>query len=332
MSFKMAEGTKFACMALKEVVSLADGLSKPLDLGDGLWALFAPPFEIPKHWRDWLGSIQAQHFSNSNLLLLATSPSGQESESDRELAQKVWSLFYAILMHGIPQYEAGLLFTGEKRPGAVDVQSVTTLFPYYRPAKVRPARIDEETLKSAADAAAGLRTVYANQQNHRRNYRRLGRGFEAWVKGVREEVGIYRLHQFVRAVEATVKPSPEQARQQFIDRCQLFVGCADQARTLLGELYDLRRCVEHMNDWREVLDQRLSASDQDTIGAKLTYQAELLASYVYRHILKEDNLLDNFIDDTRIDQFWARPSWRATIDLEAEAGERFRDFLDADWT
>lgn len=330
MSFKMAEGTKFACMALKEVVSLADGLSKPLDLGDGLWALFAPPFEIPKHWRDWLGSIQAQHFSNSNLLLLATSPSGQESESDRELAQKVWSLFYAILMHGIPQYEAGLLFTGEKRPGAVDVQSVTTLFPYYRPAKVRPARIDEETLKSAADAAAGLRTVYANQQNHRRNYRRLGRGFEAWVKGVREEVGIYRLHQFVRAVEAIVKPSPDQARDQFINRCQLFAVRSDR---VLKTLYDLRTCVEHMNDWREVLKRDPSQSDQDRVGWKRAYQAELLASHVYLRILKKDDLRKIFISDKSIDEFWAKSTserrrcWGETINLEEKAKKGLLDLV-----
>jgi hypothetical protein len=195
---------------------------------------------------------------------------------------------------------------------------VTTLYPYYRPAKFKRAEIGEDTLRSAAEAAAGLQTIYENKQD----YRRLKRGFEAWIKGVREEVGIYRLHQFVRAVEAVVKPSTDQAREQFIERCKLFaVGSAQ----VLAELYDLRTCVEHMNDWRAVLKLDSSQSDQDTVGWKRAYQAELLAGHVYLRILKEDNLRSNFINDDSIDQFWAEPGWRETINLETETRKRFLD-------
>jgi hypothetical protein len=317
MEFTIPVGSKFACMAL-EGVSLAGSLSKPLELGDGLQARFEPPFEIPQHWQEWLGSIQTRHFSKSNLFLLATHPSDQIGASARELEQKVWSLFYATLMHGIPHYEAGLLLSGENGPDSVNVRSVTTLYPYYRPAKFKRAEIGEDTLRSAADAAAGLQTIYENKQD----YRRLKRGFEAWIKGVREEVGIYRLHQFVRAVEAVVKPSTDQAREQFIERCKLFaVGSAQ----VLAELYDLRTCVEHMNDWRAVLKLDSSQSDQDTVGWKRAYQAELLAGHVYLRILKEDNLRSNFINDDSIDQFWAEPGWRETINLETETRKRFLD-------
>jgi hypothetical protein len=310
----LPDGTKFACLSLKEG-SLADGLSEPLDLlrDRSLWALFAPPFEIPQYWQNWLGSLQTRRFSGSNLFLFATLPSGA---SVRERREKVDSLFYAILMHGVPDYQAGLLLIGEKRSGTADVQSVRADNQYYRPAKFGPAEIDGDTLKSAAAAAGGLQTIYREQQN----YRRLKQGFEAWVKGVSEEVGIYRLHQFVRAVEAVVKPSTDQVREQFIKRCNLF---AVRSAQVLEELYDLRTCVEHMNDWRDVLTQYSSESEQDTIGWKRAYQAELLAGHVYLRILKESKLLENFIDDERIDQFWEEPSWGEPVDLEIEASRRF---------
>ncbi|HXF05942.1 MAG TPA: hypothetical protein VNM72_11080 [Blastocatellia bacterium] len=323
--FMIPKGTRFACLAL-EGASLANGLPEQLDLKDGLWALLRPPFEMAEHWQEWLGSIQARHFSNSNFLLFGTHPVDQMGVSDRELRDKVMSLFYAILMHGVPHYDAALLLTGENWSGTINVQSVTTPYRYYRAAKVLPARIDENTLMSAAIAAAGLRTIYASKQD----YRRLKKGFEAWTRGMREGVGIYRLHQFVRAIEAVVKPSTRQTRRRFVQRCQLFAGRSDQIRNLLGELYDLRSYAEHMNDYQAVLGRY--GPKWETIGSKRAYQAELLASHVYLRILKEDGLRSIFISDESIDQFWRKHDdervrvWGEAIDLETEVRARFLDF------
>lgn len=169
-------------MAL-EGASRSDSLIGPLDLGDGLWVLSAPPFEMTKHWQKWLGSIQAQHFSQSNLLLFAIHPADHTGASDRELKEKVMGLFYAILMHGVPHYDGALLLTGENWSETIDVRSVTVPYRYYRPARVLPARIDENILRSAAQAAAGLRVIYSDKEN----YCRLKRGVEAWVRGMREK-------------------------------------------------------------------------------------------------------------------------------------------------
>src|SRR5207249_7679539 len=57
-----------------------------------------------------------------------------------------------------------------------------------------------------------------------------------------------RLHQFVRAVEALVKPEPEKTRNQFAHRIsQTFTLANDETRAILLQLFDLRSYVEHMH-------------------------------------------------------------------------------------
>ncbi|RMG51404.1 MAG: hypothetical protein D6723_10720 [Acidobacteria bacterium] len=327
MKFRISKGYRFACMALKATF-VASGLPEVLDLGDGLWGLSSPPFEMAEHWQKWLGSIQTEHFSRSNLLLFATHPSDQIGASDDGLRKRAMGLFYAILMHGVPHYDGALLLTGENQSGTIEVKSVVTPYPYRRLDKVLPARVDTNILKSAAQAAAGLRLISSDKGS----YRRLKRGVEAWIRGMREDQGDNRLHEFVRALEALIKPETGRTRNQFVHRCQVFAGRSDQVRALLGELYDLRSYTEHMNDWQGVIKKVSPLSPEET-GLLRAFQAELLASYVYRRILKEDNLRSIFINDDRIEQFWKKPDheqtkcWGRTVDLEAEVKKRFIPFL-----
>jgi hypothetical protein len=95
-----------------------------------------------------------------------------------------------------------------------------------------------------------------------------------------EFYGDDRLHQFVRAVEGVIKPTIGQSRRQFVHRGQVFAGNSETARTLLGELYDLRGLAEHLHRF----DAGLAAHpqrDRESISLRRAYQAQLLASHVY---------------------------------------------------
>jgi len=85
-----------------------------------------------------------------------------------------------------------------------------------------------------------------------------------------------------------------------------------------------------MNSVREAL-KKYPEHGRDMFIFKRTYQAELLASFIYRKILTNDNLLAHFETDDGIDQFWQqrddhiRAIWGQTVDLEQT--DRFNDSL-----
>src|SRR5574341_1033923 len=108
------------------------------------------------------------------------------------------------------------------------------------------------------------------------------------LKGVREDYLDARLHQFIRAVEALLKPSIGKSRAQFSYRCQAFLGPSKAARRLAERLYDLRSFAEHMNAWPALL----RAGEDERRRA---YQAECLASWVYQRLLTSPCLRAQFV-------------------------------------
>jgi hypothetical protein len=225
-------------------------------------------------------------------------------------------------------YEAGLLITGANVDGEVAIRQVSTLEPFYRPPGVMPERIDAGWLQSAFAIAEGMQAVHAMPGTHQR----LRRGFHAWIRAMQESNGEDRLHQFVRAVEAVIKPEVGRSKNQFMHRGQVFVGNAQHARERLGELYDLRGAAEHMNPLSLVLAGYPEA-EWETIGIKRSYQSQVLASHVYERIFTDADSQITFSSDERIDEFWAKAwdvqiaAWGVPIDLDAVAGGRFRNDL-----
>lgn len=82
MPFDLPVGYKFSCFAVEGVSR--EGRRDPLDLGDGPWVVFEPPFELSEAWEDWLGEIQIKNLKQCNLGLLAISPSVNPGVLDNE--------------------------------------------------------------------------------------------------------------------------------------------------------------------------------------------------------------------------------------------------------
>src|SRR5437899_1106302 len=112
-----------------------------------------------------------------------------------------------------------------------------------------------------------------------------------------------RLHQFVRAVEALVKPEPEKTRNQFAHRIsQTFTLANDETRAILLQLFDLRSYVEHMH-W--VIDA-LEGEEAGRIATvnRGTRQIDVLARAALLRVMQSDALMDAFRSDATIDAFW----------------------------
>lgn len=86
-----------------------------------------------------------------------------------------------------------------------------------------------------------------------------------------------RLHQFVRAIEAVIRPRQGDGTRNFKFRCQFFAGRKPKDAELLEEIYKLRCAVEHLNP----MSDKLSAyplGEHDDLKRIRAYQAELLAA------------------------------------------------------
>ena len=316
---------KFACLSFQWMAAEAQG--QPLELSDGCSVHYRPPFDLDDTWKDWLGTIDVRKLSESTFILLATAPSanpGVVDDEHRALDKMVHSLWYALLLHGVPDYQGVLSFQGSNVNGEIQVRSRLTLPPYYKPRHVRPLSITDGVLRGADTVALGIRTIYGE----RGSYARLKRGLMGgWLAGMREHYGDARLHQFVRATEALIKPRIGETRRNFAHRGQVFLGASENNREFLGELFDLRSTAEHMNDFWSVLNH-IPAEDRERVGWLRAYQAELLAGWLYIRVFSDRALLETFRNDESIDEFWGlaeaqqRARFGSPLDVQRLAAER----------
>jgi len=318
MPFALPVGHKFSCIALANAGVVRE-LRTPIDLGDGLWIVLEPPFDFEAHWREWLGTSRVEYLSRANLVVLAHHASATVEVVDGEneaLTRKCFSLLYALFLVEIFHYDGGIILSGGNVRSTVNVRQVSNLETLLRPNGVNTARIDAALIQRASTIAAGIRAVHSPG----RRSERLNRGFHAWIRGMMENYGDDRLHQFIRATEGIIKPAIGQSRKQFMHRGQVFAGNSSKATTLLGELYDLRGLAEHLH--------RLD-SVSETVALRRAYQAQLLASTVYERIFSNSHLQAAFGTDAAIDAFWKQTwaqqtkVWGSPIDLEAVAKARF---------
>ncbi len=324
MPFHIPLNHKFGCVCLTNAGVERD-LREPLDLGDGLWAIFGAPLDLAPHWKTWLGSLKAQNFERAGITLLAHRPSNQPGIADDEnelLIRHAFTVFLGLLVCEVFYHEGGTVLSGANNGGDTDVRNLSDLETHFLPNSVRPRRIVETTIWRARTVASGIRSIHSNR------FDRLRRGFEAWRRGIREDFGQDRLHQFVRAIEAVIKPEAGRSERLFAHRCQIFAGTSERARALFSELYQLRSQTEHMNGLDSVL-AAYPAKDRDAVGLRRAYQAQILASHVFEQILTRPDLMAIFDSDEHIDEFWIQrgsdeqqATWGAAIDLEALAEAR----------
>lgn len=308
-------------------------------------------FELEPHWVEWLGSIQADSFGKSSLYITAVLPSRHDSLSSplpQFLDNRVRLFHHAlallgcgynnsVLMVGGNRYHSGGLHIGPVRSG------LTPCFrPYYRKAR----KIEILDLELAATILTNLELIYSHVPG--RLYRRLRKGFNVWVRGAQEgEEWIERLHSFIRAAEAILKPTIAKQRSKqtrmrskppkrpwreitstFIERGLGILGPSERNEKLLRQLYDIRSSVEHIKDVMPAVKRIPGISPDEAFGFR-ALQCEILASTIYTRVLSSADLTDAFSTEARVEGFWRRAGdkrqafWGGPIDLEVEARQQF---------
>jgi hypothetical protein len=301
---------------------------------------------------EWLGTLQANSFRASTLFITSV-VTGRGTDTaglpaPEFLDRRVRLFHHALVLLGCGYNNEVLMVGGEKyHDGSLHIGPVRSgLAPCFRPYYRKPRRIEVSDLESATTILTNLERIYLHVPG--RLYRRLRKGFNVWIRGAQEgEEFIERLHSFVRATEAILKPTIARKRsararkrsstanrpwrditKTFIERGQTALGHSKRSENLLRQLYDIRSSVEHIKDIMPSVKKARGIEADETFAFR-ALEAEILASTIYSRILSSGELLSAFSTEAKVEGFWnrvghdRRSKWGSVIDLDAEARERF---------
>ncbi len=247
-------------------------------------------------------------------------PTVKDAENDL-LLMRVQLLDWGItLVAGVPGSERTVLFTGANHGSGPRVRTVDTMQRSYRSHGAPITTVAVEDLAEACGIVTRLETMQHARNVPPYEYRRLLRGFNAFVAGLRANVPEVRLHQFVRSVEALLS-SGAWGRNDFVDRARDLVREQPDSVPVLRELYQLRNVAEHHGDLDRGLPNVPRARRLHVADHRIR-QAEAFARALYRQVFSaRSGYMQFFRSEESITRFWSerrhvrRAIWGEGFDL-----------------
>jgi hypothetical protein len=311
-------------------LALSRSIRSPEDVinaGNGVSVRTSPPVELDDTWIKWLGTLQANQFSSSKFIIVVKAkfgPFANDEGAIRDCAQLRANLVHmCLLLSGVGYTESMLKVCGHKRNHYLHVGPIQQQFALPSVGYRKHPRPTQAVIKKAVRLAINAERVYLPPYADR-----VRRGFKSIVLGWQSTYPDERLHNFIRAVEAIIKPGRGRITDTFVDRGQLFTGRSPQNSQLLKELYNIRSCYEHTKDVLSPVTEIKGVRKEHALAYR-SLRAELLASAVYRRIFEKPRLVARFSVQQGFDDFWAQPEhkrkaqWGVPINLHTETGKQF---------
>jgi hypothetical protein len=156
----IAEGEKYAFVGLS--VNVEQNVPRGL-IAPRLWLVSGPQFQVPSHWKEWLGTIRAEEVEAANLFLLSKIKSERPDvlDGENQSLQHLVSLFYVGLLLASPFSTAHkpVVLTGSRRNGEVDVRQQGD-FEIPIPCEFRPyPALTAQDIETGARIAGKIRTI-----------------------------------------------------------------------------------------------------------------------------------------------------------------------------
>jgi hypothetical protein len=302
MDLIFSNNEKFAMVALHGChIDIASECTLP----DGTVVLLKLPANLDATWDRWLGELRSKHILESNLIFLrklgTSKPLIRDDESER-LRLEI-NAFYALLpIYAAFEYAGAEILVGGTENSEVRIQGLAEMRDYYVTRGTATSALNSDHLVSVSRARLKLENLH----NQAEQYRRLKAGLKILLDGLENNIGMERLHQFVRALEAVILPKQGETRKQFINRCQTFTSRNQPNADILGEAYDMRSDAEHIHEWDKSLSNH-PRDQRDSIALHRTRQVETLVKSIYARILLDETLCRHFQTDEALAEFWKRP-------------------------
>ncbi len=307
------DGEKYAVFALS--VKLDDPVLLQ-EMTPHHWTFADARFDIPAHWREWLGTIRTKQVEGSNLFLLSKMRSQALEVDDSETAglKRHAGHFYAGLLLASPfaPEHKPVMLVGYCQNGEINVRAQEEYDPPI-PSMVRhypPVTLAE--LQLAAKIASQIATIEATPLAG--GSWRLFRVLHLYLEARTIQDNMDRLHQYCRCIDGLIAPDIGNTKRQFKSRTELFIGPRHQ--NMMGEAYDVRSDVEHLHENKhlEVFDRAARLE----LLKKLETMECIVRSALVRIVL-EPKLWPHFSNTPALQAFWAlgeqqqRALWGAVI-------------------
>ncbi len=297
----IAEGEKYAFVGLS--VKVEQNVPKGL-IAPSLWVVNGPQFQVPSHWKEWLGTIRAEEVEAANLFLLSKIKSERPDvlDGENQSLQHLVSLFYVglLLASTFSTAHKPVVLTGSHRNGEVDIRQQGD-FEIPVPCEFRPyPALTAENIETGARIAGKIGTIEEAPLpgGHWRFFRVLHLYQE--TRTTRDI--LERLHQYSRCIDGLILPSVGETKRQFKSRTELFIG--PRHHELMGEIYDVRSAVEHLHENRYLegfnREVRLDLLKKEAI-------VENIARTSISRIIENPALWPHFANTTSLGAFWSLP-------------------------
>lgn len=326
---EFAVSDKYGLIALANI-RLEETVPSEIELAPNLWITRSLPIALDSHWREWVGSIEAERLEKAALFLVAKGASRTPELLDNEnkaYQNQAYYLYWGLLLTGFFQlYDyAPLQLTGAKQASGLDIRSISRMDkPEFIPG-TPITTLDLRRLRNSAFVADAI-----SQLIGRKKHPRLWKVIHGFSAGITSHLAEDRLHQFVRCIEGLIYPDIGKTERQFKSRSEVFVGPRDHE--LMGKLYELRSAVEHLHDPLTYIDG--SASQEKVIALfRKSFEAEAIARYCLARFLRSPGLWPYFEDDSTLEEFWQLEKsereklWGAPLDISRISKEFRADFI-----
>ena len=279
-----------------------DGPPPPEQIAPNLWVLTGTTFDVPSHWREWLGSIRANQVGDTDLFLvskLASEMPGVLDGENQSLQQRVEHFYAGLLLSKMfsPSHSPFML-TGARSDGAIAVrQHIDLELPMPQICRPYPGIVaDDIAMAAQLGQKLDLMVLEPVPDDRRRFFRTLN----IYIKARTTRNPLDRIHQYCRCIEGLILPTIGRTKRQFKSRTALFIGPAHHE--LMGALYDIRSDVEHLHEGRhlETLNRQVRFS-----LAKKEAIVEYIARRALARIINQNGLWQHFGNAAALREFWA---------------------------
>ena len=297
----IAEGEKYALIGLSANVerNVRQGLIAPR-----LWVVTEPQFQVPSHWKEWLGTIRAEEVEAANLFLVSKIKSEQPDvlDGENQSLQHLVSLFYVGLLLASPFSTAHkpVVLTGSRRNGEVDIRQQREFeIPIAREFRPYP-KLTAEDIETGARIASKIRAI--EEAPPPSGQWRFFRVLHLYQETRTTRDILERLHQYSRCIDGLILPSVGETKRQFKSRTELFIG--PRHHDLMGEIYDARSAVEHLheNKYLEPFNREVRLD----LLKKVAIVEDIVRMSISR-IIENPALWPHFANSTSRGAFWSLP-------------------------
>lgn len=312
--FKIEPGEKFALVFVSSLYK-TEGLKEQIEIDKNIWFLPNVPIQNIEPWQRWIGTLTVEKLRKSNFCLLIKLPSTKPEILDSEnetLMEYITGLFYCIIFQGIPIVDNIYFLSGANVDGEINIRRYSgPMHDIYYAEQSTPVIVTLNALKQAII----MNKVYLNIFHTEVTFRRLRDGFHSLIRAIHEANSAFRIHDYVRSLEAIVKPRYGTTKADFVYRCQTLAKACPETPKILKDIYNLRSANEHLNDWL------IPISGSVHKATERLWQTENLVLRSYTKLLSNPILLQCFQTDDDIDAFWKlldherREIWNNPLDL-----------------